>query len=154
MPPIRRSDRVPKPKIYWEPTITSPRKRQPPFTIYSEPLEPPSTQPSSTQPLQQGLEEPQQPYQPYFLPTNRAGKPQNMPKDISPIKLFQLFFTVKEIENIVQQTNKWAASISFRQPWRPLTTIEAYRYLGCLIYMGIQPFRDLHNYWQLDTPIA
>ena len=44
-------------------------------------------------------------YQPCFLPTDRAGKPQNLPDDITPIKLFQLFFPVKEIENIVKQTN-------------------------------------------------
>src|SRR5438034_7484120 len=46
------------------------------------------------------------PYQPQFLPKNRAGKPQNLPEDPDPLKLFQLFFPVKEIENIVKQTNQ------------------------------------------------
>jgi hypothetical protein len=59
-----------------------------------------------------------------------------MPEDIRPIKLFQLFFTVEEIENIVKETNQRAAFVSFRHPWEPLTITEAYNYLRCLIYMG------------------
>ena len=59
-----------------------------------------STPAPSSQPI--GMQAPEAPYQPHFLPQDRAGKPQNMPEDIQPIKLFQLFFTVKEIENIVK----------------------------------------------------
>jgi hypothetical protein len=162
MPPVRRSNRAPKPKVHWEPPTTTPRRRPPVFTIYTDPPAPPATQapgtrptgtqPTSTQPL--STQPPKDPYQPRFRPTNRAGKPQNLPEDTTPIKLFQLFFTVKEIENIVKQTNQRAASIGFRDPWKPLTTIEAYHYLRCLIYMGVQPLRELHDYWQLNTPIA
>ena len=47
-----------------------------------------------------------QPYQPQFLSKNRTGKPQNLPEDPNPLKLFQLFFTVKEMKNIVKQTNQ------------------------------------------------
>jgi len=80
MPPIRRSNRAPEPKIFYEPSITPPRRRQPPnFTIYSDILE---ASPEA--------------YQPLFLPKDRAGKPRNMPQDTRPIKLFQLFFPVKK----------------------------------------------------------
>src|SRR6267154_2055780 len=72
-----------------------------------------------------GMQATEAPYQPYFLPQDRAGKPQNMPEDIRPIKLFQLFFTVKEIENMVKQTNQRAVCIDFRKPWKPLTVREA-----------------------------
>src|SRR5436189_5855177 len=45
MPPIRWSNRVPKPRDYWDPPISSTRRRQPPsFTIYTEPPEDPSMQ--------------------------------------------------------------------------------------------------------------
>jgi len=47
-----------------------------------------------------------QPYQPQFLPKDRAGRPQNLPENIESVKLFQLFFTVKKIENIIKQTNQ------------------------------------------------
>src|SRR5205809_1137919 len=67
-----------------------------------------------------------QPYQPQFLPKNRAGKPQNLSEDSNPLKLFQLFFTVKEMKNIVKQTNQRAAYTSFDTPWMPLTVTEAY----------------------------
>jgi hypothetical protein len=76
-----------------------------------------------------------------------------MPQDTSPIKLFQLFFPVKEIENIVKQSNSRAVSIGLCL-WKPLTIIEAYNYIGCLIYIGIEPLRELHSYWKLATPIA
>ena len=95
------------------------------------------------------------PYQPQFPPKNRAGRPQNLPEDPNPLKLFQLFFTVKEMENIVKQTNQRAAYIDFKRSWKPLTIIEAYRYLGCLIYMAIQPLRELSDHWSsLKSPVA
>ena len=180
MASIRRSNRAPKHKIYWEPSIDPPRKQQPPrrqqpppFTIYADPPEDLSTQlhEGLTEGLIKGLS-PQlsdedlsdtlsprlsdedlsdalsqlsddslsqlsdedlsqalstqlfdkdlsdalsaqlyeglgvdPPYQPQFLPEDRAGKPQNLPEDSNSVKLFQLFFTVKEIKNIVKQTN-------------------------------------------------
>src|SRR5216117_1192209 len=55
-----------------------------------------------------------QSYQPQFLPKDRVGKPQNLSEDSDSLKLFQLFFPVKEIENIVNQTNQQAAYISFK----------------------------------------
>ena len=78
------------------------------------------------------------PYQPQFLPKDRAGKPQNLPEDSNSLKLFQLFFPVKEIENIVKQTNLRASFIVFKDSWKPLTVTEIYHYLGCLIYIEIQ----------------
>ncbi len=57
MPPIRRSNRVLKPKVYWEPRIIPPRIRHPPaFTIYTEPPEDLSTQ-SPEDPSMQLLED-------------------------------------------------------------------------------------------------
>src|SRR5436190_20479168 len=95
------------------------------------------------------------PYQPQFLPKDRAGKPQNLPKDSDSLKLFQLFFSVKEIENIVEQINQQAAYIDFKRPWKPLTVTEAYHYLGCLVYMGVQPLRELSDHWHhLKSPVA
>ena len=79
-----------------------------------------------------------QPYQPLFLSKDRAGEPQNLPGDSDPVKLFQLFFPVKEIKNIVEQINQQAAYINFKSPWKPLTVTEAYCYLECLVYIEIQ----------------
>src|SRR5947207_11152041 len=45
MAPIRRSNRVSKPRVYWDPTNTPPRRRpQPAFIIYTESPEDLSTQ--------------------------------------------------------------------------------------------------------------
>ena len=94
-------------------------------------------------------------YQSQFLSKDRAGRFQNFSESAKSVKLFQLFFTVKEIKNIVKQTNQQAAYIDFKSSWKPLTVTEAYRYLGCLIYIGIQPLRELNDHWgQLKSPIA
>jgi len=98
-----------------------------------------------------------QPYQPLFLPKDRAGKPQNLSENPDPVKLFQLFFPVKEIKNIMKQTNWRAQYIDFplKSPWKSITVIEVYHYLGCLIYIGIQPLQELNDHWgQLKSPIA
>ena len=44
-------------------------------------------------------------YQFQFLSKVRANRSQNMSENIISVKLFQLFFIIKEIENIVKQTN-------------------------------------------------
>jgi hypothetical protein len=91
MPPIRRSDRVPRPKVYWEPPITTPRRNQPLlFTISTDPPESDTKRPeSNTKPLDALGIQPPEPllgnepldsreesqYQPGFLPKDRAGKP-------------------------------------------------------------------------------
>ena len=45
-------------------------------------------------------------YQSQFLSKDRADKSQNLSEDSTSVKLFQLFFTVKEIKNIVKQINQ------------------------------------------------
>ena len=96
MPPIRRSNRVPKPKVFWDPSIIPFCRRQPlTFIIYSDA---PETLLGPEPGPEPGLETGSEAYQPQFLPEDRAGKPQNMPKETTPIKLSQLFFTVKEIK--------------------------------------------------------
>src|SRR6266487_3643622 len=111
MPPIRRSNRVPKPKVHWEPRIDPQRRRKPPvFTIYTDPSEDLGSQfpedlgsqspedlgsqflkdLGSQPPEDLGSQPPEdlgsQPledvsYQPQFLSKNRAGKSQNLSED-------------------------------------------------------------------------
>ena len=140
MSPIRWSNRARKPKVYWEPPPPTRRRRQPAFTIHADPSEDQPTpedlgmqspkdlgtqfpEDLGTQsPEDLGTQSPEdldtqsaedQPYQPQFLSKNRAGKPQNLSEDSNPLKLFQLFFTVKEMKNIVKQTNQQTAYTSF-----------------------------------------
>ena len=70
---------------------------------------------------------------------DRVGKPQNLPENPDPVKLFQLFFPVKEIKNIVKQTNRRALYIDWKSriPWKFLIITETYYYLKCLIYIGV-----------------
>ena len=77
-------------------------------------------------------------YQLQFLFKNKADKFQNLFKDSDSLKLFQLFFSVKEIENIVKEINQQTAYINFKHFWKSLTVTEIYHYLGCLVYMRVQ----------------
>ncbi len=43
-----------------------------------------------------------QSYQPQFLSTNRTDRSQNLSENTELVKLFQLFFSVKEMKNIVK----------------------------------------------------
>jgi hypothetical protein len=130
--PIRRSNRPPKPKIYWEPPITTPYKRQLQPCITMPLGMPPPMPPGMPLPMPPGTPLPM----PQFTPINRPGRPQNLPHSLEPLQLFQLFFPVKDIEVIVKETNQKASKIEL-VGWQPLTIIEAYHYLGCLIYIGI-----------------
>src|SRR5204862_4509537 len=93
-------------------------------------------------------------YQSQFLSKDRAGRSQNLSESVKPVKLFQLFFTVKEIKNIVKQTNQQAAYMIFKSFWVSITVTEVYHYLGCLIYMRVQPLCELENHWHLKTSVA
>src|SRR6266487_2337644 len=53
-------------------------------------------------------------YQLQFLSKDRADKSQNLSEDSTSVKLFQLFFTVEEIKNIVKQINQQAVCIDFK----------------------------------------
>jgi len=70
---------------------------EPDEDLDTEPDEDPDTEPD---------EDLDQSYRPRFLPKDRVGKPQNLSEDSDSLKLFQLFFSVKEIENIVKQINQ------------------------------------------------
>src|SRR6266487_3897024 len=205
MPPIRQSNRVRKPKVYWEPPpptcrLPTRKQQQPAFTIYTDPFKDLGTH-SPEDPSMQLLEElsmhlvmnppedldmqsPKDPYsesedpdsepedldlkpaedsdtsledhsyQSQFLSKDRAGRSQNLSESAKSVKLFQLFFTVKEIKNIVKQTNQQAAYMIFKSPWVPITVTEIYHYLGCLIYMGVQPLCELEDHWHLKIPVA
>src|SRR5437667_324638 len=115
MPPIRRSNRVRKPKVHWEPPPPTRRRQPPAITIYTDSSEDLSPEDLVIQPPKDLDLQPEdlatqsvknQSYQSQFLSKDRADRSQNIPENITSVKLFQLFFTVKEIENIVKQTNQ------------------------------------------------
>src|SRR6266487_2883378 len=52
-------------------------------------------------------------YQSQFLSKDRADRSHNLSEDTKSVKLFQLFFIVKKIKNIVKQTNQQAVYTNF-----------------------------------------
>ena len=206
MASIWQSNRAHKPRVYWNPTITSLhqtcRTQAPAFTIYTEfkdlniqlseqlstqlyedlikdldfkhaealdfksneDLDSKLNEDLDTEPDEDLDTKPDenldikpdenQSYQSQFLSKNKVDKFQNLSEDSDSLKLFQLFFSVKEIENIVKQTNQWAVYMNFKHFWKSLTVIKIYHYLRCLVYMRVQSLQELNDHWQLKTSIA
>ena len=58
------------------------------------------------------------------------------------------------MKNIVKQINQQAAHTDFKSFWMSITVTEVYHYLGCLIYMEVQPLCELEDHWHLKTSVA
>jgi len=83
----------------------------------------------------------------YNPPEDRPGRPQNITPGLSPFQLFQLFFTIEDITTLIEQSNPRAIARGFR----PLKVSEFYRYLGCLIYMGVYKYPEIRDYWRRNV---
>ena len=86
-------------------------------------------------------------YSPPVSVEDRPGRPQNVPSRSTPLQLFQLFFTTEVIAVLVEQSNPRARARGFN----PLTVGAFYRYLGCLVYMGIYKYPEIRDYWKRNV---
>ena len=87
------------------------------------------------------------------------GKPK-LPRSVnrlSPIKLFNLFFTEEQLQVIVKYTNANAIRIqednikkNYRRTrsWHPVNKYDIMRYLAGVIHMGLHPEARIVDYWQ------
>ena len=94
-------------------------------------------------------------YQPPLRLQPFSSRPRIRPQ--SPIKAFQIFLTHEIVKIIVANTNSYAddhreaadsANTPRSRPWRPTRASEMWRYIGCLIYMGIHIEKERGDYWQ------
>ncbi|RPB07015.1 hypothetical protein P167DRAFT_579723 [Morchella conica CCBAS932] len=77
--------------------------------------------------------------------------PSYMPADPSPLELFQLFFSVEILEEIVKNTNEYAEikrGDTPGRPWFDLTVPELKMFIGVKIYMGVYRFLAIDDYWK------
>ena len=84
----------------------------------------------------------------------------SLPPDIDacdPIAIFDLFFTPEQMLLLVENTNRnglYWHQIGPRNAraleWKNTSVEELYAYLGILIYMGLHPENDIHQYWCID----
>ena len=76
-----------------------------------------------------------------------------VPVPETPKEIFQLFFTPDLMEEIKQQTNKYAREVSSPEKlstWTDVTVQELYAYLGFNFLMGLNPKPSIEDYWQKD----
>ncbi len=67
-------------------------------------------------------------------------------------EIFFLFFTSSLLEEIVRQTNAYAAECMGEtfDKWQPVTVDELCAYMGFMILMGLVQLPSIHDYWQRD----
>ncbi|GBP39408.1 PiggyBac transposable element-derived protein 2 [Eumeta japonica] len=66
-----------------------------------------------------------------------------------PVEMFDNFFPVYIVNNIVEQTNLYAHQNNCKN-WTDVTSSEIRAYLGVLIMMGLNPLPDVELYWSSD----
>ena len=92
----------------------------------------------------------QPPLQLHFFSSRPRIRPQ------SPVEAFQVFLAHEIVDIIIANMNSYAdnhreavtPSAIRSRPWRPIRASEMWRYIGCLIYIGIHIEKERGEYWQ------
>ncbi|CAG8786336.1 12240_t:CDS:1, partial [Cetraspora pellucida] len=75
---------------------------------------------------------------------------------VTPLALFQLFFTNEHLQKMVENTNKYE-QIKGREggrTWDPLTLSELKIWLGLIIYIGVHKINAVEELWNRDEKKA
>ncbi|XP_065068496.1 piggyBac transposable element-derived protein 4-like [Rhopilema esculentum] len=94
---------------------------------------------------------------PIHIPTFRkkSGPTVILEEGVAAVKYFELLFTPELLEQLVSETNRYAAqrlehpftSPSSKDRWEPVTVMELKAFLGCLTFMGLCSLGELKDYW-------
>ena len=120
-------------------------------------------------------QDPEQPFSPIPIEIPISGVQRTLPKFVpmqqniekgrvlvqglsTAFQHFQLFITPLVISIMVCSTNGYAAAVRneteelpFTRDWREVDEAEMYRYLGCRLYMGLDPRKRRESYWEKET---
>jgi hypothetical protein len=89
-----------------------------------------------------------------FQPLHLPDRPHRIhPLPDSPLKLFQLFFTVEIAQKWAGWTNATPKNGPWKRQsrevnWKPVTMPEIFIFLAAIIYMELHPQNDLKTYWE------
>ena len=100
---------------------------------------------------------------PEFTPLVEAGP--NLPADFdgtTELDFFKLYFTEELVDHLVRFTNAYADANFARAPsyansegnWELTTQDEMYRFLACLVLMGMCRFPIIDDYWSTKPPFS
>lgn len=74
--------------------------------------------------------------------------------DLSELQTFKQLYTQEMIDIIVDAINSYAENerenaenFDYAQYWHPVNSTEIWRYIGCLIYMGLHIESQCKEYW-------
>ena len=85
--------------------------------------------------------------------TSHSPVDPTVPVPETPKEIFQLFFTPDLMEEIKQQTNKYAREVSSQEKlstWTDVTVQKLYAYLGFKFLIGLNPKPSIEDYWKKD----
>ena len=82
--------------------------------------------------------------------TSTPGPLHNLDNDNNELDFFKLVFPDSLLQNIVAETNRYAAARGPDSKWRDTTVEELRAYIGINIIMGIVVLPDQKSYWSTD----
>lgn len=85
-----------------------------------------------------------------YLGKGITSLPQDIKTMITPLEIFNYFFTDEVVQVIVDETNRAATGTGFET-----SVIEIRRFIGVLMYMSVYRYPNLRSYWGKNafTPI-
>nr|XP_046216191.1 piggyBac transposable element-derived protein 4-like isoform X1 [Oncorhynchus gorbuscha] len=85
-----------------------------------------------------------------FEPARTPGPQLDTSKNYTVLELFQLFFSNDVVDTLCSNTNKNAKrrqEHGIKEPWKPVSVEEMYKYLSIVIYMGLLNVHTVSDYW-------
>ncbi|KAM9428372.1 piggyBac transposable element-derived protein 4-like isoform 1-T1 [Salvelinus alpinus] len=85
-----------------------------------------------------------------FEPARTPGPQLDTSKNYTVLELFQLFFSNDIVDTLCSNTNKNAKrrqEHGIKEPWKPVSVEEMYKYLSIVIYMGLLNVHTVSDYW-------
>lgn len=135
-----------------------PQSQPRPPTTQSQPATHTVSHPSATSSASPSISSTQLPVwstdtvNPTIHPFTSAVGP-TVPVPSSPLEVFQLFLTANLVEEIVDQTNRYAEEIMDPEAfslWNPITNEDIQAFIGFSILMGINILSATEDYWKKD----
>ena len=91
----------------------------------------------------------------YIPPLELRSLPsESIATGLSELETFKQLYTQEVVDTIVNATNSYADNaretmdeFGHARPWEPVNSTDIWRYIGCLIYMGLHIEKRREEYW-------
>jgi Transposase IS4 len=152
---LRKSQRSRKATVAFEYKSAAPAASAPKLTSKTARNNPQTAlKPIAIEPLPE-LDHGPLPELPYYHPplNMRSLASESTATGLSELQTFKELYSQEVVDTIVAATNSYAENaretteFDHARRWEPVSSIEIWRYIGCLIYMGLHIEKKREDYW-------